>query len=104
VTVKILVHLAYGITWIIHWSWILWATLLIGMVCDCQSFWIQVPIALLVWFLVVKVSGGCPFTYIEQHLEVRMGYRNEVTYTLEESMAYRYVIKPSRDVIHTWLE
>lgn len=46
---------------------------------------------LVIFLLANGISGGCPFSYLEQYCEVKAGWREKITYTLKDSWAYIYV-------------
>ena len=50
----------------------------------------------LVWFFIWLSVGilfnGCPFTYVQEWVEVKAGWRNEISYKFEKSTAYKFVL------------
>ncbi len=94
----------YTCTLVVHYSWILWASWLIDKFFHIREFTFQALVAMCIWLVIIVISSGCPFTYLEQHIEVRLGQRSEVTYTIDQSIGYRYFIGPAKKIVQGWVK
>lgn len=49
---------------------------------------------LILWIIFVMITRGCPFSYIHQYIEVKMGKRQKVIYTFKDSRVARHIVAP----------
>ncbi len=86
----------YILSWVLHISWVVWGLYLTDKFTPIKRQWQQVCFVFGAWVLVVIISGGCPFFYLHEYLEVQMGWRKEIAYKYEDSYVYQYLVQPTQ--------
>ncbi|MFC1645082.1 hypothetical protein ACFL08_03575 [Patescibacteria group bacterium] len=83
--------------WLIHVSWPFWGWFIVKNITQLNSKVISSAVLLVVYACVLALFSGCPFMYVHEYLEVKMGFRKVFTYNIEQCIAYEYIIEPIRE-------
>lgn len=85
----IFIVILYVLSWIIHLTWAIWATLIIKKIFYVRNTVVAYVITFVTWAIIVILCRGCPFTYLHQYLEIKAGWSTGITYHFEESLLYQ---------------
>lgn len=87
------------LSYIIHGLWIVPAIAFIYFVLRIETEWLIGAVLIISWVVAVLFSGGCPFAYLHEYLEIKLGWRKEKTYQFKDCVLSRYVIEPLRKLL-----
>ncbi len=95
--------LGWNVVWflslVLHASWIVIALWSVGKFLKVKRLRYQAPIVFVGWVTMVAISSGCPITYLHETIELKARWIDKRDYKFEDSLAYKYAIKPVRDAI-----
>ncbi len=89
----------YLLSWVAHYSWVVWGKFLTENLLGVEQTWMQYSIVFGTWPVIVILSSGCPFMYLHQWLEIQAGWRERITYTFEDCILHKYLIQPAWAVV-----
>lgn len=79
--------------WVVHLTWGFWSYAILHLVLGINLL-IAAVIIIGVYGIIVVIFRGCPFTYIHQWFEIRMGTREKIAYAFYQCMLYKYFLRP----------
>jgi len=88
----------------LHGMWPLAVFWPVGKFLKIERFRYHIILVLVIfvgWIAVVTVSAGCPLTYLHETILLEAGWIDKRNYRFEDSVAYKYVIKPVRNTLTT---
>ncbi|NTW14680.1 MAG: hypothetical protein HGA31_06695 [Candidatus Moranbacteria bacterium] len=91
---KSVLFFLYVLSWVVHGTWVIWAQYLTKRFTPIKTEWKQFLFVIIVWIMIDIASAGCPFAYLHQYLELKMGWRTEITYNYQVSFVYKYLVRP----------
>lgn len=86
----------YVLGWLLHWIWPLPFFLLAIRQQSTRRGIAVMLLAVPVWIGTVMACSGCPFIYLHQWTEIKLGWRTRITYRYEDSEVYRLIVYPTR--------
>lgn len=92
----------YIVSWGLHATWIIWAQWIVKRGLNIKNTIWQYVIACGAWVAIVIICNGCPFTYIHQWIELKAGWRESVTYKYQDSVVYKYIVRPVSQVTYNF--
>jgi hypothetical protein len=94
--IKICWIVIYILTWSIHV--IGWIPVALVVKRLSRNTLVRIVIIVLSFITMTYAFSGCPITYLTQRIEVHLGWSEEVAYGLEDSLAYKYIIGPAKNL------
>ncbi len=88
-------YIAWFLAWSIHIIWVLPCMQLTALIFridwDSKKAFVYM---MCIWLCVVIVCGGCPASHLTDWIDVQAGWKQELAYSFDDSLAYQFIVRP----------
>jgi len=88
----------YVLSLVVHLSWF-FVGMFTAEAVGIEQVWLMFVANVATWIVIVVLGSGCPFSYLHQWLELKAGWRSEITYKYEDSIVYNLIINPIQQML-----